>query len=313
MPTLREIQTEWNALVPQAQARGIRVRALRSVHESLSLGMSRLAWLRAQLEPVPASSQTFGVELECLLPRGHSRNDLHQALIAAGIDARVEHLNHSTGGHWKLTTDGSLNDYTQGVEVVSPPLSGEEGFNQLRAVCRVLTALRAKVNRRCGFHVHIGARNRPLSFFKHLVKIYSQFEQVIDSVVAPSRRGYANHFCGPVRVNDSRWNEATTIEDVARSIGQSTARDQTRYKKINLNSYWQHGTVEFRQHQGTVEVAKVENWVRLCLRLCAKASEAELPQPNEFTLETLMTTVAAPQVERDYFTTRQTQFAGANR
>lgn len=310
MPTLREIQIEWNALVPQAQARGIRgVRVLRSVHESLALGTSRLAWLRAQLEPVPVDGQTLGVELECILPRGCSRDDLVNALTAAGIQARSEHLNHTTTNNWKITTDGSLGDYAQGVEVVSPALSGEAGFDQLRKVCGVLTALRAKITRRCGLHVHVGARQRNVGFFKHLVKIYAQFEPVIDSLVAPSRRGYANNFCAPVRVSEQLWNEATTIQEVARSIGQSGNRDTTRYKKLNLNAYWQHGTVEFRQHQGTVDVTKVENWVRLCMRITAKATEVELPRPNEFTLETLLTTVAASQVERAYFTARQTQFA----
>jgi len=309
MPTLREIQIEWNALVPQAQARGIRVRALRSVHENLSLGMSRLAWLRAQLEPVSAGGQTFGVEIEGYLPTGRSRQDLEQMLRTAGIHVRVEHLNHITGPNWKIVTDGSLGNYDLGVEIVSPVLSGEEGFDQLRKVCQVLMTLRARVSRRCGFHVHVGARNRNVQFFKHLVKIYAQFEQVIDSVVAPSRRGHANSFCAPVRVIESRWNYATTIEDVARSIGQTTRRDTTRYKKLNLNAYWQHGTVEFRQHQGTVEVAKIENWVRFCLQVTAKASEAELPRPNEFTLETLLTTIDATPVQRAYFTARQAQFA----
>lgn len=310
MPTLRQIQIEWNALVPQAQARGIRgVRILRSTHENLSLGMSRLAWLRAQLEPVSADGQTFGVEIECILPRGQSRNDLERELSLVGIHVRVEALNHTTGSNWKITTDGSLGDYNQGIELVSPALSGEEGFAQLRKVCQVLTALRAKVTRRCGFHVHVGARNRNVGFFKNLVKLYSRFEPVIDSVMAPSRRGYANSFCAPVRVSEQIWNSATTIEQVARSIGQTTRRDSTRYKKLNLNAYWQHGTVEFRQHQGTVEVLKIENWVRFCLRITAKASEAELPQPNEYTLDTLLTTIGATQVERDYFTRRQAAFA----
>jgi len=309
MPTLRQIQLEWNALVPQAQARGIRVRTLRSVHESLNLGMSRLAWLKAQLEPVPVDGQTFGVELECILPRGRSRDDLARLLVEAGIVVQVEHLNHNTGSHWKITTDGSLQDYTRGVEVVSPALSGEEGYNQLRTVARVLTTMGAKVNRRCGFHVHVGARQRNVGFFKNLVKLYAMYERVIDTVVAPSRRGYANTHCAPVQVQESRWASATTIQEVARSIGQSGQRDGTRYKKINLNAYWQHGTVEFRQHQGTVEVAKIENWVRFCLRLCAKASAAELPRPNEFTLETLMTTIDASQVEREYFNGRQAHFA----
>jgi hypothetical protein len=36
-----------------------------------------------------------------------------------------------------------------------------------------------------------------------------------------------------------------------------------RYFKVNLQSYHTYGTVEFRQHSGTLNAAKAVNWVRL--------------------------------------------------
>jgi hypothetical protein len=37
-----------------------------------------------------------------------------------------------------------------------------------------------------------------------------------------------------------------------------------RYQKLNLESLERHGTIEFRQHSGTVDAEKAVNWVRLC-------------------------------------------------
>ena len=45
---------------------------------------------------------------------------------------------------------------------------------------------------------------------------------------------------------------------------------------------YQHGTVEFRQHQGTVEHDKAENWVKLVLRmvLTARTATADRDPPR---------------------------------
>lgn len=36
----------------------------------------------------------------------------------------------------------------------------------------------------------------------------------------------------------------------------------SRYFKVNLMSFQRHGTIEFRQHSGTVNATKIANWVR---------------------------------------------------
>lgn len=48
---------------------------------------------------------------------------------------------------------------------------------------------------------------------------------------------------------------ATTINEMANIMG-------SRYFKVNLMSFQRHGTIEFRQHSGTVNATKIANWVR---------------------------------------------------
>lgn len=331
--TLRSVQLEWNALVPQAQARGLRgVREVRigQLREPIARRLDRLEWLRRELNittslstPVaPTAAQspgfTFGVELELIMPAGMTREQLATRVRDAGVPCIAEFYNHSVRTNWKIVTDGSLGDMIHGAEVVSPILSGDDGFAQLRKVCDALTAAGCRVSKSCGLHVHVGARSENLQFFRTLVKMYAAAEQAIDSFLAPSRRGSANTYCMPVRLQGDVAN-ARTIEGIANCIGQTSqngtsrrgrrtgivGRGTGRYCKLNLQSYWQHGTVEFRQHQGTVDAAKTENWVRFCLRMAVAARAGAAPAT---TLEALLSTIGATESEAAYITARARMF-----
>jgi hypothetical protein len=308
---LRTLQNEWNDLVPVAQARGIRrVRHLNdNLLETISYRRTKLEWLRSQIGMVGSfQTLTFGVELECMPARGNTMRSVALAITQAGVACDSEMYNHSIRTHWKIVTDASV---PGGFEVVSPELRGEDGFAQLRKVCDVLTSLRCRVNRSCGFHVHVGAVAQPLSFFKNLIKLYASAEDAIDSFMSPSRRASANTFCGSLkaRINTQALDAASTVGQVARAIRQNEGRDRARhagrYCKLNLQSFWQHGTVEFRQHQGTVEASKAENWVRLCLRMCLTAAAGEKTVAS---VDELLTAVEASDVERSYFSGRVTYF-----
>jgi len=310
---LRTLQAEWNALVPAAQARGIpRVRLLNLPLETIAYRETKLNWLKAQLQSTTASinSLSFGVELECLLPPNHTRETLAVLVREAGIDCQAEAYNHTVRSGWKIVTDASVGGGgSRGIELVSPILVGEDGFNQLRKVCLALTAVQAKITKTCGFHVHVDAREDSVDFFKNLVRLYASAEPVIDSFMAPSRRGSTNTFCQPVRISHDRMDLATTIDDVAYASGQMAGRhnyrNQSRYRKLNLQPYWQHGTVEFRQHQGTIDAQKADHWVRFCLRMVLAARAGRTTGSS---MDLLMQTVEATQTEQEYFAGRAVYF-----
>lgn len=220
--------------------------------------------------PPDIPDYTFGIELEVLMPRRScgpaGRSELARVLTAAGIPAAAENWNHETRDHWKLTTDGTIG--YDNTEIVSPILSGADGLEKVRQLCRAINEFGCGVNRACGFHVHIGVRDRfsqRVGMFKELQRTYHRFERVIDQLIAPSRRGNVNQWCQqPV------WNEqverARNLEDLRRLLGG-------KYRKIGIDSYWRHGTLEFRHHQGTINGEKVTNWVMFCLRMIAHAAK----------------------------------------
>lgn len=322
---LRQLQAEWNTLVPMAQARRVpRVRMLNAPLETIAYRRAKLEWLKAQLNltgsvaTLAAASDldafSFGAELEFILPYGQSAATLAAAITAAGVPCHSSIYTHTTSSTWKIVTDGSVRGRRgSGLELVSPVLRGEAGIESLRTVCRVLTASGCKINKTCGFHVHVGATDKPVSFFKNLVKLYASAQSTIDTFLAPSRRGYTNGYCRPLAMTpdrEARIDRALTIADVSAAIGQmgtdrASARGPNRYSKLNLQAFWQHGTVEFRHHQGTVDADKAVYWVRFVLRLCLAATKGE-KKPASF--DELMAAVEVPAHEQNFFRGRVTYF-----
>lgn len=338
---LRTLQAEWNALVPQAQALGIRrVRHLNDPLETIANRRAKLDWLRTEiatrsgLQALTAQAQdttsptpvhpavdlsvfTFGVELELMMPVGFSRETLALRLQQdAGIVCRAEGYNHNTGPSWKLVQDGSLGDYTRGAELVSPVLRGDDGLDQLRRACLVLKAVGCKVTQKCGLHVHVGARSWGVQAFRNLSSFYYRAQVQIDRFMAPSRRARANMFCNPVEYRAQLAAAAQDVAAVARACGQSpgsdTVRGSGRYRKLNLQSYWQHGTVEFRHHQGTVEAEKALAWVKFCLHVAAAAQSGSAEGALYGTLAEVFDAINLSDDLRAFFQGRADYFASVS-
>lgn len=211
----------------------------------------------------------FGIELEIV---GINRQDALTALQAAGITVRDESYNHRTRSHWKLVSDSSVSG---GFEVVSPVLQGEAGIEEAMAVAEALADAGATVNRTCGFHVHFDAADLGVDDVRAIMRRYAAYEAQIDEFMPVSRRGNGNSYCRSV-VIPVGFQDADTIDRLAFLQGM-------RYYKVNLQSYRRHGTIEFRQHSGTVNARKIAFWVRFlgefidqCKRNAAPAASAQV-------------------------------------
>lgn len=213
-------------------------------------------------------ARPFGVEFECGLPSHIDRPTLRAALAAAGV----------TG--WTIKGDGSINiaGY-QGVEIVSPPLRGTDGEEQVRKVAAVLRNLNAKVNRTCGTHVHHDANDLTVDQIKRAARSWFNNQPLIDGLVSESRRGPTSSFyCRPLTDDDIRRIE--NIRDLAAMRGVTV----DRYRTMNLTSYGRHGTIEIRQHQGTLDAEKVISWVRFGQAIIDTAKSQATPVATRTTI-----------------------------
>ena len=204
------------------------------------------------------SNRKFGVEIEF---KGLDRTDAERSLRNAGINVQIEGYNHDTCSHWKIVSDGSVNG---GWELVSPPLSGNAGIDEVRKAATAMVEAGAFVDRQCGLHVHVDANDLSAATIVNLTKRYATHENEINKLI-PSFR----HACEWAR---GMGEVSTMVSDYLRSNPSATsrqvcerARAYNRYYKLNLQAYLRHGTVEFRQHSGTVDGTKIANWIVFCV------------------------------------------------
>jgi len=180
--------------------------------------------------------KTYGIELET---SSISIRTAQSALDAVGLN-------------WQCKPDG-----TMGVdaEAVSPILT-DECLNEGVTAARALLRAGATVNRKTGYHVHLGADHYGNDGIAALVRNWYNASTAIGALVAPSRlnNSFTVHTLNLSTVDG--WAES--IRNGV--INNNFVSQNNRYFSLNLNSYAKHGTVEFRLHHGTLNGKKIQAW-----------------------------------------------------
>lgn len=294
---------------------------------------------RAKLNEGRVSQRMFGVEIE------FNRTSQADALFGVQqlddtVQILIEGYNHRVQDHWKIITDASVsgtgtggqrqpcrncrpldgNEHEgcscychrpqngPGLEVVSPILQGANGFRQLESVVKGIRSQGGGVDRSCGLHVHHDARDMSPAAVARLLKFYMDNQTTIDGLLAPSRRtcNY-NQWCRP-------WDSYEKDEVVQRAINGSHLGGYDRYKTINVTSYPKYGSIEFRQHQGTLNFNKIANWVRFGQAVVEAAIATTDEDHETFSdvasmLNYLVTKGGLPKSSADYLLDRANSYA----
>jgi len=242
------------------------------------------------------------VEIEFMVSQNIGVAGVVEALAAQGLTCSFAGYTHEVRSTWKLVTDGSLRAARgdMGLELVSPPMAGADGFEQLRKACAALATVNAKINRSCGLHVHHEARDMNVAAVRAMVANYTEAQMAINSILPASRHNssYAAPWAG---FQVEELNHCTTI--------QAMARVATRYKTVNLCSYPKYGTVELRQHSGSVEYAKISAWVRFGQAMM-DAAKAQT-RINAGTIADVLAQITIAAEDRAYWLRRAARFAVA--
>ena len=168
---------------------------------------------------------------------------------------------------WSWHEDSSIDDRRgNGLEVVSPILSGSKGLYAVKKVAKALEDAGISANNTCGLHVHVDARDLTLYDLVNTLRRYDEYENKIDALMPNIRVG--NCFCLSTKLDVKNIlshlpKENTKNKDTIRRFLERNFND--RYRKLNLSAYLVHGTIEFRQHEGTVDSTTIVNWIRFCV------------------------------------------------
>lgn len=173
---------------------------------------------------------------------------------------------------WKVKGDGSLGP--GGNELVSPILSGESGLEQLYKICEVFKKNNFSVKNDCGLHIHVNAKDLTALQIINVAKRYQQNEEVIDGWMKNNRRENENEFCYSLKNHNFFFEKFLNSEqDKKPEILCSFINN--RYYKVNIRSFVRHGTIEFRQHHGTIDFEEISNWAKFCVEFTEASKEVD--------------------------------------
>lgn len=225
-------------------------------------------------------SRTFGVEVEC----GHVDGipAVVELLRGAGLNAGT-HVTQR--GWWNVGHDGS------GVEARSPILSGPAGFKELRTALKAIHDGGGVVTQRDGLHVHHGIPDllSNKDAIVRLVRSWMDNSPHIHAFIARRRSGRSayNPDWTEDQFNDL-FENGTTDRHVQQRYNYTTGRyDGPKFVaycgprgSLNLRSLSEHGTVELRAHEGTLDPDIAEAWVRFGQRFINAVVNRKRPIPR---------------------------------
>lgn len=228
---------------------------------------------------------SFGTELEYT---GISRQ-MAAAAIKNVVGGSIQHTGGSydawevratDGRIWKAISDGSLGNFRNSAEIVTPILRYED-IDQLQKVVRELRKAGAKATRETSQHVHVGIADFSARQLANLARIYYKQEELILKAVGTWEHRLA-HYTQPTEesfIERLERIKPQTMEELNRSwFGELNLApvhyDGHRYHGLNLNNIWRIGTVEFRIFNGTTHAGEVKANIQLALAIAAKAKTA---------------------------------------
>jgi hypothetical protein len=270
------------------------------------------------------SNRTFGFEAEFFNIRPEVAVE---ALRAVGIDVNYERYNHNVTASWKIVTDASVTSrgtgLGHGLELVSPILRGIEGLEMASKSVGALLNAGARVDRTCGLHLHVGMDNLVGAEIMKVIDLYIANQKNINQILANSR--HENRFCPSFDPNDrinSRYGSGVIAEynAIANAFNGAVSeadlnssrialRNINRYRAINAHAYSKYGTIEFRQHQGTLNGEKLTSWIQFVLALIEKAVAIEDAKTNFGSLEAMVDEINLPNNVGQFLKTRAVNLA----
>lgn len=281
-----------------------------------------------------------GVEIELMLKDRRASGNHHSIanyLRLMEMEAKPADYGSSNCAETKIQPDGSIGSY--GMEIVSPPMEGQEHVSWLTQVFRAIKGMTAS-SVSAGFHTHVGLKHYLSSWgvngtmeWREAKAItgrtafaYGWFESAWDCLVSPSRRdghgmsvgmGSLDYLVEAWRdgintpVVKSTWNDDSQEYDYAiehdhqsESVKIYDMSNSERYQKLNTQSLRKHGTIEFRQHQCiSSNPKKARMWTDLCYEFvnrCADTPSVSLIRKFDRSFQGMMNFMAITESDPLY-------------
>lgn len=175
-----------------------------------------------------------------------------------------------------IVYDGSLP--SSGFEINTAPAGGDIFIKQIKEICGELNNAGAIVNKKCGLHIHLDARDFNYKDIQSLIKVYNTIEPCLFAMVEEHRR--RSHYCmpcaekymkgiphhswystdGKVKHHNVKNNVVDSVYGANGLPEKKSKYNDARYNALNLHSWFYRGTIEYRLLEGTIDPKEIINW-----------------------------------------------------
>ena len=202
------------------------------------------------------------------------------------------------GRNWDFVYDGSIqcvNEYggiansSYSVELNSPVL-GYEDIPLLQEVIRTLRFAggRCSPEYKCGTHIHISADDFTPQQVRNLVNIfYSREDFLWDALQVSSAREEYCHKSDPEFVKQLNRKKPETMEEIKQLWYWGNMQEQyihyseSRYRALNLHSFFQHGHYEIRCCNASLHAGEIRSQLVLALAINNAAMTKKYCRPHK--------------------------------
>lgn len=187
--------------------------------------------------------------------------------------------------NWKIMRDSSIEctnrqgeraSQLYSVEFVSP-ICQYKDIETLQELVRALRNAGARVNGRCGIHVHVDASKHTPKTLRNIVNIMASKEDLLYKAHDVNvRREYYCEKADTRFLDEVNKRPPLTMEQIKDmwydgEDGSWRHYDDTRYHGLNLHSVFSKGTIEFRLFNSNLHAGKVKSYVQLALAISHQA------------------------------------------
>ncbi len=143
-----------------------------------------------------------------------------------------------------------------GMEFYSAILYGNDGLRAIDNLCEYANKHGWRVNSACGFHLHIDLKGEDSDGLKAIALAYHTTYDVWKHFAIPPR--LLRDYCKPM---ESTLQDYLTCKhtDDWRKLATNL---RGRYYWVNWKAYYDHGSLEIRLLEGTLDAERIKNWVR---------------------------------------------------
>lgn len=212
-------------------------------------------------------------------PRASRRKNTLARLISMELelsqvedaDALIQWARSAGAG---LDEDGSIPN--SGCEIKTNPASGDIFIRRIEEMASALDEASADIDSSCGLHVHVDARDYSQWDVRRAIMLWSVVERTFFDLAGKAR--ISNDYCKPAsnyyapllaEISEKNWRQklASRLYEVeGRKIPDKKADHyhRCRYHSLNIHTFFQRKTLEFRLHEATLDKDTLIHWPILC-------------------------------------------------